>query len=208
MSSEAEVVSSVPESDIAEAEIAGTSNAQEPSDKNNAEFSAPMPLTIPLDDMDYWVPHQGVAQLLGAVLNVEPEALEATVPIERSHAYALADGVPSWIGLEYMAQAIAAFSTGRRLSEASAKDVRPKGGMLLGCRHYECSHPFFPLDAVIKVRVEQEFIDESGLGAFQCSPEGEGITARGRLTVYEISEAQWKAGFNRMATTQVESTTG
>lgn len=74
------------------------------------------------------------------------------------------DGVPSWVGVEYMAQSIAAFAGLESLSRQ--EDI--KIGFLLGSRKFKNYIKCFPNGALLEIRVVPLYREASGLGQFQC----------------------------------------
>lgn len=107
--------------------------------------------------------------------------------LPRSDAW-YADGsgnMPGWIGIELMAQAIAA-----HVAMDKRRSGRPlKMGALLGARSYRISAPAnarFPAGQLLRIRVREAFHDESGLAAYECSIEsGQTSVAASTLKVYE-----------------------
>lgn len=88
--------------------------------------------------------------------------------------------VPAWVGLEYMAQTVAAYAGYRRKLRGQAVDL----GFLLGTRFYECSVPAFPVGARLRVRAERNLEGANGLSVFDCGIDGGAITAAARLNVF------------------------
>jgi predicted hotdog family 3-hydroxylacyl-ACP dehydratase len=78
--------------------------------------------------------------------------------------YEIGRGMPSWVGLEYMAQTASAFSGYERVS----KGFRPQIGLLLGTRHYHSKRAHFSLGAVLEVHATLLMRDEANLVAFDC----------------------------------------
>lgn len=127
--------------------------------------------------------HRGPAVLLESILEVSPTRCIASVRLEPGAWYLQADGTaPAWVGLEWMAQAAAAFS-GHRHREAGRE---PRLGFLLGTRSYEALVPAFPVGPGLEVEAEVLFLDDSGPGAFTCEVRHKGETlARARLKAIE-----------------------
>lgn len=73
-------------------------------------------------------------------------------------------GVPSYAGLEYMAQTIACYAGAQALAHGT--DV--KIGFLLGSRKYEPSIPVFPCGWTLSITAEKVVMEESGLSVFAC----------------------------------------
>ncbi|MBK8789505.1 MAG: 3-hydroxylacyl-ACP dehydratase [Holophagaceae bacterium] len=127
--------------------------------------------------------HRGPALLLERILEVSPTRCIASVRLEPGAWCLQADGTaPAWVGLEWMAQAAAAFS-GHRHREAGRE---PRLGFLLGTRSYEALVPAFPVGLELEVEAEALFLDDSGPGAFTCEVRHKGETlARARLKAIE-----------------------
>jgi predicted hotdog family 3-hydroxylacyl-ACP dehydratase len=73
-------------------------------------------------------------------------------------------GMPAWVGLEYMAQTVAAYSGHERVTRGQ----QPQIGLLLGTRHYRNHVDYFPLGAVLDVHATMLLRDASDLVAFAC----------------------------------------
>lgn len=127
--------------------------------------------------------HRGPSVLLDRILDVSTTRCLASVRLEPGAWYLQADGsAPAWVGLEWMAQAAAAFS-GHRHREAGRE---PRIGFLLGTRVYEALVPSFPVGLELEVEAEVLFLDDSGPGAFTCEVRHKGETlARARLKAIE-----------------------
>lgn len=136
--------------------------------------------------IDEVVPHAGLMSLLDRVVDFEDDRLQAEVVIGPDTLFADEKGVPAWVGIEYMAQAIAAYAgVQRRL-----KGLEVKVGFLVGSRRYESSQPHFPLGSRLSIEVTREFQADNGLGVFSCAirgegPEGEQISADAALNVFQ-----------------------
>ena len=123
--------------------------------------------------------------LLDRVIAVDEESLCAEVRI-RPGLFCAASGVGAWVGLEYMAQTIAAFAG----YTAYLRGEPVKAGFLLGARRYECTRPMFSLDSLLRVHVRRVLQSENGLGSFDCSIEnGEEQVATATLTVFQPADA-------------------
>ncbi len=146
--------------------------------RTNAVNEGPWPART----MDAFVPHRGAMSLLDAVDRCDEHGVAARVRVPSQGLFAGAHGVPAWVGIEYMAQAIAAWSGAR----ARAGGGSPKIGYLLGSRRYEAAVPAFEAGAQLQVLAQCELIGENGLGMFDCRIECDGrVLATGRLSVYE-----------------------
>ncbi|MEX0140542.1 3-hydroxylacyl-ACP dehydratase [Janthinobacterium lividum] len=140
-------------------------------------------------DIRELVPHSGAMVLLDRVLSADAENLCAEVAIHAGSVFydAPSAGVGSWVGIEYMAQAIAAHAG--YLARLAGAPV--KIGFLLGARRYEAQLPLFVDGSVLQVHVQQALQGENGLGAFECRIEMAGaVLAQATITVFQPEDAK------------------
>jgi len=135
--------------------------------------------------VDELVPHSGRMSLLSNIVDYGDDWLQAEVVISRDSMFADALGVPAWIGLEYMAQAIAAYSG---LAER-LQGGKPKIGFLLGTRKYECTAERFSIGQKLRVRVQPELLGTNDLNVFNCELEGDGVSAQAVVNVFQPDDA-------------------
>jgi predicted hotdog family 3-hydroxylacyl-ACP dehydratase len=112
------------------------------------------------------VPHSGAMSLLDRVVASGSDTLTAEVAIHPGCMFfsQSMQGVGSWVGIEYMAQAIAAHAG--MLAKQEGGQV--KVGFLLGSRRYSTSSPLFTSGQVLQVKVKMEMRGDNGLGAYEC----------------------------------------
>ena len=135
--------------------------------------------------MDAWVPHRGGMNLLDSVLRCDDESIEACVRVPAGGIFNGPEGVPAWVGIEYMAQAVAAWSGARSRGGGGS----PRIGYLLGSRRYEAAVAAFEVGADLRVFAQCELMSDNGLGMFDCRIEQAGrVLASGRLSVFEPPE--------------------
>lgn len=135
--------------------------------------------------VDELVPHSGRMSLLSRVTKVEEDTLYAEVDINESATFAEASGVPAWVGLEYLAQAIGAYAGYQERTQGSV----PKIGFLLGTRKYTSNCEYFPLGTTLTLKVCRNMQAENGLSAFDCELHADGIEASARLNVFQPDNA-------------------
>jgi predicted hotdog family 3-hydroxylacyl-ACP dehydratase len=129
------------------------------------------------------VPHAGPMLLIGDVVEHAPERTRCRVEVAKSVLFRRADGrVPAWVGLEYMAQCVAAHGglVARRLGE------RPRPGLFLGTRRVVVRADSFGWEDVLEVSA-RHLRGELGLVSFSCSLERsarEEPVLEGNLSVY------------------------
>jgi len=73
-------------------------------------------------------------------------------------------GVPTYVGVEYMAQCVAVHAGAR----ARARGFVPPHGFLLGTRHYRCDVPHFEEGTIYQVTCRELVRDSQGMGSFAC----------------------------------------
>ena len=131
------------------------------------------------------VPHSGRMSLLSRIIQVEGETLVAEVDINERATFAEPNGVPAWVGLEYLAQAIGAYAGYQERTQGGV----PKIGFLLGTRKYSSDCEYFPLGTTLTLKVTRNMQAENGLSAFDGELFAEGISASARLNVFQPDDA-------------------
>lgn len=110
------------------------------------------------------IPHRGGMRLIDRVLQVDDEHVVAEVEVPFDGLFVRDGGVPAWIGIEYMAQAVAAWAGHRARAHGGA----PQPGLLLGTRRYEVQCDAFPSGARLEIEAKVELVGSNGLGQFDC----------------------------------------
>ncbi len=134
-------------------------------------------------DIHSLVPHSGAMSLLGRFLAADEETLSAEVRIAPDSMFCQDGAVGAWVGVEYMAQAVAAHAGW--CARQRGEPVRV--GFLLGSRKYACSVAAFAVGTVLRIDVRRALQGENGLGAFDCRIEDENGTelATATITVFQ-----------------------
>lgn len=132
------------------------------------------------------LPYAGAMLLLDELLEHDDEHIACGVHVRETSRFCDgARGVPAWVGLEYMAQAMCAFSG---VEEVRA-GMKPSIGLLLGTRRYQSEVEWFGLDSNLIVRAHLQFRDENDLVAFQCAIHEDGrLLALGDVKAYRPSD--------------------
>ncbi|WP_114810630.1 hotdog family protein [Paraburkholderia kururiensis] len=136
-----------------------------------------------LPPIEQLVPHRGTMLLLDSVSAFDDESLTAYASVRSDAWYADREGaMPAWIGVELMAQAIAAHVG--LLAMRAGENVRP--GVLLGTRRYEARMPAFPGGAQLCITIKEVLRSEEGHGAYACTIGHEGaLCAEAIVKVYQ-----------------------
>lgn len=121
---------------------------------------------IHFPDIHLLLPHAGAMMLLDRVIAADQDSLCAEVMIKPESLFYSKDddGVGAWIGVEYMAQTIAAYAGYQALIHHQPVRI----GFLVGTRRYECSKPFFANSDILQISVRNIFQADNGLGSFEC----------------------------------------
>lgn len=128
---------------------------------NSSVNQQPSAETTPAEDL---IPHSGSMVLIDEVLRCDSESLTAVVTPDPSVAFADHLGnVPAWIGIEYMAQSIAAWS-GNLCREAGAEI---SVGFLIGVRRYQATITEFVAHQRLTIQVVRNY-QEGGMASFDC----------------------------------------
>lgn len=127
--------------------------------------------------IDEVLPHEGRLLLLDELVEYGPDHVICAVTVREDTQFCeTGRGVPAWVGLEYMAQTMCAYSG---IDEARAGQ-KPSIGLLLGSRRYVSEVEWFPLGARLIIRADLLLRDESDLVAFDCTIcDGTRVLARG-----------------------------
>ncbi len=126
------------------------------------------------------LPHDPPMVLLDRVVNYTEAGLIAEVDISDETMFCSDGGVPGWVGIEYMAQAVAAHAGYKARLDGGSPEI----GYLLGTRAYKSTISHFPVGATLRVHIEALFV-EVGLGAFECRIDMADTVATAKINVYQ-----------------------
>ena len=127
------------------------------------------------------IPHAGDMILIDQVLAFDEEQIQTCLTVRAGGLFNEADGsLPAWVGVELMAQSVAAFAG----CQARSKGDAVKLGFLLGSRKFECNVARLPLGSELNIHAVRSLQDDSGMGVFECTLTGPDINAFARLNVY------------------------
>lgn len=126
------------------------------------------------------LPHAGRMVWLDRVVEWDADRVLCERTVRQGDLEVTADGLPSWAGIELMAQAIAAWNGCQVLSAGG--EVRP--GFLLGTRAYRADADTFPVGSVLRIEAVRTFHDEDGMASFACRITSAEAQAEARLTVF------------------------
>jgi predicted hotdog family 3-hydroxylacyl-ACP dehydratase len=138
-------------------------------------------------DLDVLLPHRPPAVLLDEVVDYGVDFVVARTVIRSDSPYfdAHCGGVPAWVGIEYMAQAVAIWAGDQRLRQGLPVQV----AFLLGTRSYRSNVPAFPLGAELTIKTDTLY-SENNLAAFGCIISGAGIEVNARINAFSPDDPE------------------
>ena len=132
------------------------------------------------------LPHAGDMILIDQVLSFDEEQIHTRVTVKPGGLFNRADGsLPAWVGIELMAQSVAAYAGCHARQQGKAVEL----GFLLGTRKFECNVEHFPAGLELNIHGLRSLEDDNGMGVFECHLTGDGIHASARLNVFRPPQA-------------------
>ena len=110
------------------------------------------------------LPHAGDMILIDQVLSFDEEQIHTRVTVKPGGLFNRPDGsLPAWVGIELMAQSVAAYAGCRARQKGETVEL----GFLLGTRKFECNVEVFPLGAELSIHGLRSLEDDNGCGALR-----------------------------------------
>lgn len=134
------------------------------------------------------LPHASPMLLLDELLWVDGERACCQVrdPARLALFLTTEGRLPGWVGVELMAQSIAAWAG----YQSWQRQQPPRIGLLLGCRHYLSHQPWLTVAAGLRIEVER-LMQDGGLSSFECRLyQGDELVAEARLSTLEPTAQQ------------------
>ncbi|MDV6316390.1 hotdog family protein [Idiomarina sp. HP20-50] len=135
-------------------------------------------------NLDELIKHQPPMRLIDELCWAEPGKghCQLTVSSDNLFYSERYQGLPAHVGIELMAQSIAAIAGYQHKAEGG----EIKLGFLLGSRKYQCDVDSFKLGEQYDVFVEELHAESSGLSVFECDIRHcSEVVAKARLNVYQ-----------------------
>jgi predicted hotdog family 3-hydroxylacyl-ACP dehydratase len=136
-------------------------------------------------DVAELIPHSGKMVLLDRIISCDDNSLLAELVVRNDCLLGNDKAVPAWAGIEYMAQAVAAYAG--VMAKRAGEPI--KLGFLLGTRRYTSNVAEFKTGSTLTVRVEK-IMQNDNLGAFECMIQGVDVKVSANLNVYQPTLAQ------------------
>ena len=113
------------------------------------------------------VPHAHPMILIDRLIDYSPDSARCEVDIKPGINFFdnARLSVPSYVGLEYLAQSIAAYANVQKILNGEEVAL----GFLVSARNYKASVSEFPAGAKLITSVTKLFKEENGLSVFDCT---------------------------------------
>ena len=113
---------------------------------------------------EYYIPHRAPMLLLDQLVTVTEKGCIAKLKITEQLPFMQAEGLPSWVGIEIMAQTIAMYGG----VEQRLNGNEPKLGFLLGAKKFDMAQEFFTVGEQLTVEIQLSFLNRQKIGMFDC----------------------------------------
>jgi predicted hotdog family 3-hydroxylacyl-ACP dehydratase len=131
------------------------------------------------------LPHGHPMILIDDVIGHSDAGLTASVTIRQDSHFMRSAGIPSYVGLEYMAQAVAAYGGIEALTEQRPVRI----GYLLGTRDLTTKVPFFDVGDRLVIDVSVNY--KEAVSSFSCRILiEEFVVVEANLSVYQPKEEE------------------
>ena len=138
---------------------------------------------LPIVDL---LPHRPPMLLLDEACGMEGDCFKTRVRITSESPFCTGGEVPAWVGLEYMAQTVAAYSGVMGLAKGGSVRV----GMLLGTREYVAETAAFTAGQELEVLARLDIFQEHGVGSMDCfirAADGK-VLAKAQIAVIDLPD--------------------
>jgi len=146
---------------------------------------------IEQEELQTLIPHRGKMMLLNRVIEYDIEhSIRAEYTITRNCIFydPVLDGVPAWVGFEFMAQALSALTGIRK----RAKGEKPNFGFILSIPSMRMEIPLFKNDSVVEIHAKEiDCMDMIYTFEGKIFLENKQVM-EGKLMVMEVSDERFK----------------
>jgi len=151
----------------------------------DAVWQGPPLAELPIET---FIPHRAPMILIDRALEHRKDFLETQVCIDEQSPFfdAVKGGVPNYVGIEYMAQSIAALAG----IEANLAGLPVRIGFLLGSRKLKLAPSCYRPGQEYRIRVQRLYQEDTGLAVFDCQIlEGDIPLASANINVFQPADA-------------------
>lgn len=133
------------------------------------------------------LPHRGRMRLVEQVLTYDADSVAVALQVAADGLFHKGNGVPAYVGIEYMAQAVACWAGAMARLQGRPQPL----GFLLGSRRYQAEVPMFACGSHLRIEARRELMGDNGLGVFACrilDEQGQ-LLASANVSVFEPPDA-------------------
>jgi predicted hotdog family 3-hydroxylacyl-ACP dehydratase len=144
--------------------------------------------TLASQNVELFIPHRQPMVLISNLLEFEADNLLTQTQVSATSPYFddSLQGVPNYVGIEYMAQSIAALAG----VEALLKQDIIRVGFLLGTRKLKMHISHFKAGETYQTQVTRLYQEESGLAVFDCKiMHNKQIVAEANVNVFQPQDS-------------------
>lgn len=130
------------------------------------------------------VPHEHPMILIDELIQYDEikASCQVTITAKSNFYNTTSNSVPSYVAIEYMAQSIAAFANANKKDKGEEVAI----GFLVSSRKFKVFVSEFKLAAKLNIKVEQLYLEESGLAAFNCEVEQDSeLVAKAKINIFQ-----------------------
>lgn len=128
------------------------------------------------------VPHGQPMILIDTLEHFDEDSVRTSLTIRPDSMFCDGHKVDAWVGIEYMAQTIAAYS-GSHARQAGEEVVI---GFLVGTRKYHCEVTEFRVSERLDIHASKVILGDNGLGVFECTITiNNRVVAEANLNVFQ-----------------------
>ena len=118
--------------------------------------------------------------------DLEKACCQVTINEQSNFYNPSSQSVPSYVGIEYMAQSIAAFANANEKDQGREVSI----GFLVSSRKFSMPVSEFLLGVTLQVYVKQLYVESGGLSAFECYIEQDGqVVASAKINTFNPEDA-------------------
>ncbi len=136
------------------------------------------------DNISELLPHDGDMVLLDRVIEFDQDSMICQTTVRDDGLFGDEHTVPAWLGIEYMAQTVAAHDG--MMCKIAGRTINL--GFLLGTRRYLSNVDSFSTGLLLTITVKR-IMQDQGLGVFDCQVVGDGVDISAKLNVYQPDSA-------------------
>jgi len=137
-------------------------------------------------NVERFIPHRKPMALIDKIIEITQDLVHAKTTITKDNIFYDVEigGVYAWVGIEFMAQTMAAFASSQNPQR------KPQIGYLISVRNFSSSAPYFELGETLDIIAHKEFLQQD-IGVFRCEIFSKNkLLASAKLSAYQPSQEE------------------